>query len=657
MKKLIPLCVFGLSTLFTFSQGENSTHCYKRDFKGSPTAKSNTLSVAQIAESEKYNVHFYALDVAMNNLVTDIAGTVEIHATANAILDSALFELFQTMTITQIRVNGTPVTFSRNVSAVKCPVNAAAGQSFILSIDYNGTPPTSVTNPLGGAGMSNDNSPSWGNQVTWSLSQPFSAYEWWPCKQSLTDKADSCSVKITVPTACKAGSNGLLENVVDLGNGTSRYEWKHRNLIDYYLISVAVAQYVEYNVFANPVGSSGPVLIQNYIYDNPATLPNFQAEIDETADFIELFATLVGPYPFDNEKYGHCMAPISGGMEHQTMTTQGFFEKSLTAHELGHMWFGDHVTCASWADIWVNEGFASYLDYLMIENLYPAEKVQYMLDVHTNVMSALGGSVWVLDSLNETRIFSGRLTYDKGSSIIHTMRFILNNDTQFFQALRNYQTTFADSVAKGLDVKAALETVSGIDFTNMFNEWYFGEGYPTYSTRRNAVGNDLNFEITHTTSKPSVTPTFTNPIEIKFSRTSQADTTIRFDISGNSNQYFIPNIGAVTNVVAIDPNNWVINKVGTTITDVNFVNDINEFSLNEFITIYPNPTSGTVQIEIPKGMSHCSLKITDLNGKILKKSIVSNSTKISLEEYLAGTYLFVFEVNDSIVKIEKVQKN
>lgn len=657
MKKRILLCVFGLSTLFTFSQGENSTHCYKRDFKGSSTTKSNALSVAQIAESEKYNVHFYSLDVAMNNLVTDIAGTVEIHAVANEILDSALFELFQSFMISQIRIDGVPVVYSRNVSAVKAPVNAIVGQSFIIAIDYNGTPPTAVTNPLGGAGMSNDNSPTWGNQVTWSLSQPFSAYEWWPCKQSLSDKADSCSVKVTVPNACKAGSNGLLENVVDLGNGTTRYEWKHRHHIDYYLVSVAVAQYVEYNVYANPVGAPGPILIQNFIYDNPATLPNFQAEIDETVAFMELFVDLLGPYPFENEKYGHCMAPISGGMEHQTMTTQGFFEKSLTAHELGHMWFGDNVTCASWADIWVNEGFASYLEFLMIENLYPAEKDQYMFDVHDNVMNALGGSVWVLDSLNETRLFSGRLTYDKGSSIVHTMRFMLNNDAQFFQALKNFQNLFADSVAKGLDVKDALENVSGLDLTNMFNEWYFGEGYPTYSTRRNAVGNDLNFEITHTASKPIVTPTFTNPIEIKFSRTAQSDTIIRFDVTANMNQYFIPNIGAVTGVTAIDPNNWVINKNGTNTMDINFIAEINEFQSDNILIIYPNPTSGLVQIELPEDIAECSLRIMDLNGKTLKKYILSNSMEISIEEFLSGTYIFIIESNEKIMKVEKVIKN
>lgn len=646
----------GMCTLSLSAQKENSNHCSKRDHFQSGAAKSNSLSVAQIAESEKYDVHFYSLDVSMNNLVTDIAGTVEIHAIARENLDSALFELFQTMTITEIRVDGTPVLYSRTLSAVKAPVNVVTGQPFILSIDYNGTPPTSVTNPLGGAGMSNESSPSWGNQVTWSLSQPFSAYEWWPCKQSLTDKADSCAVKVTVPNACKAGSNGMLENVVDLGNGTSRYEWKHRHPIDYYLVSVAVAEYVEYNVYANPIGAPGPVLIQNYVYNNPATLPNFQAEIDETVDFIELFSTLFGPYPFDDEKYGHCMAPISGGMEHQTMTTQGFFEKSLTAHELGHQWFGDNVTCASWADIWVNEGFASYADYLMVENYYPIERAQWMLDVHDNVKSQPDGSVWVEDSLNESRIFSGRLTYDKGASIIHTMRYFLNNDNDFFQALKNYQIMFTDSVAKGLDVKEALENQSGLDLTNLFNEWYFGEGYPTYSTRWNTIGNDLIIEISHTASMSSVTPTFTTPIECLFTRTGLSDTIIRFNIGTNLEQFYVPNIGVVSNFVSFDPDNWVVNKTGTKIKDPNLLS-ILENGINSKISLYPNPTSGIVQIDLPETDGDYVLTVMDLNGKKMKAQQIGNSTQFSIEEFKSGTYIFLIEKDDQIIKVERIVKN
>ena len=249
----------------------------------------------------------------------------------------------------------------------------------------------------------------------------------------------------------------MLKNVVNLPNGKSRYEWKHKHPISYYLVSVAVAKYVEFNVFAHPAGSTDSILIQNFVYDNPATLQNFQQDIEETADFVELFSDLYGPYPFKDEKYGHCMAPLGGGMEHQTMTTQGSFNKNLTAHELGHQWFGDHVTCASWADIWVNEGFATYSEYLMLENLYPGEEVAEMAGNHSSVMSQNNGAVWVEDSLNGSRLFSSRLTYNKGASIIHTFRFILNNDSIFFRVLKKYLTKYSDSTALGTDLQKLLE--------------------------------------------------------------------------------------------------------------------------------------------------------------------------------------------------------
>ena len=363
---------------FYFAQDSHGS-CSSIKKHSNTMLKSNTFTIAQIAQTELYDVHYYFLRLNMTNTTTTLSGSGEIHAKARVNLDTALVEFFDTFVISSIEVDGNPISYSRQNSALKVPVNKLQGENFVIHVNYNGTPPTSATNPLGGGGMTNASSPSWGNQVTWSLSEPFAAYEWFPVKQSLKDKADSCAVWITVPTNCKAGSNGLLQQVVDLGNGTHRFEWKHRHPIDYYLISVAVARYVEYNVTANPTGS-GPVLIQNFIYDNPGTLPNFQDDIDETVDFMELFADLFGPYPFADEKYGHCMAPISGGMEHQTMTTQGFFNPTLTCHELAHQWFGDHATCSSWADIWVNEGFASYAEYIMLENLYPGDELQDMLD-------------------------------------------------------------------------------------------------------------------------------------------------------------------------------------------------------------------------------------------------------------------------------------
>ncbi len=654
MKKQIILSIFVIISLNAISQ-KNEHSCSNLKSKIN-LSKSASLTVAQIAQTERYNVHYYTLDVEMSNLSTDIAGTGEIYGTANEALDTVWFELFNTFTITEIRLNGLSTPYLRQGSAIKVPVNILAGDSFIISTDYQGTPPTAATNPLGGAGMTNDNSPSWGNQVTWSLSEPFSAYEWWPCKQSLRDKADSVSVKITVPSSCKAGSNGVLENVVDLGNGKSRYEWKHRHPIDYYLVSVAIAEYVEYNVYANPIGATNPILIQNFIYNNPQTLPYFQADIDETVDFLELYSDVFGLYPFADEKYGHCMAPLGGGMEHQTMTTQGFFEKTLTSHELAHQWFGDKVTCASWADIWVNEGFASYAEYIMLENLYPSEEITDMVTRHDNIMQQPGGSVWVLDSLNEGAIFSSRLVYDKGAAIIHTMRFLANDDALFFQGIENYLTEFSDSVAIGLDVKTALENATGVDYTANFEEWYFGEGFPTYSVVWNKIGSDLQLKITHSTSRPNVTPTFTNPLEIRFSRTFLPDTTIRFDIQSNDENFVIQNMSSILNVSSVDPNNWIINRVGSIVYDNAFMASNEELSNEELIEIFPNPNNGLFTISVKKPGSY-KVDILDTKGRIIAQKNFDKNIQLDLTKEVKGLYLLQITSVDGSQTIRKIVKN
>jgi aminopeptidase N len=638
---------FLLIAASTFAQKENSTSCAKRNRFSNTQLKSNTLSVAQIAKTEKYDVHFYGLDLNMTNTTTTLSGNVEMKATTLQALDTVLFELFSTLTISSIQLNGNVVPFTRSNSAVKIAVNFPAGTTFTVKTFYNGTPPTAQTNPLGGSGMTNANSPTWGNEVVWSLSEPFSAYEWFPCKQSLTDKVDSCDVKITVPNSCKAGSNGILTQVVNLGNGNSRYEWKHRHPIDYYLISVSVAQYIEYNIYANPVGAPAPILIQNYIYDNPQTLINFQTDIDETATMIELYYDLFGPYPFEDEKYGHCMAPIGGGMEHQTMTTQGSFSTGLTCHELAHQWWGDYVTCASWCDIWLNEGFASYGEQVTLENLYPGQEIQNMAGVHNNVMSQPGGSTWVLDSLNEAQIFSGRLTYDKGAAIVHTIRYITNNDSLFFATLRNFLASKAYSTAYGIDVRDAFAQATGYNFTPYFEQWYFGEGFPTYSVEWKQAGNNAYIKINHTSSMPNITPTFTNPIDLKFTRPGLSDTTIRFDITANSNTFLIPGIGTINNGIAIDPQNWVVNQAGSiTMNNALSIENI----LLESIEIYPNPTANNFTI------SHLSqnakIEIYNMLGKVVHTQNMASGENISTVNLANGNYLVkIYEGKNQFCKL------
>ena len=637
MKKQILLLFISIS-LFSVAQDQMGICSARKSTKQWQT-KSASLSVAEIAETEKYDVHFYNLDLNMNNISTYLSGSVEIHAKAKESLDSALIELFETLIISEVQVNGTNVNYYRVLNKVSVPVNASPNQNFIIKVTYAGNPPTAQTNPLGGSGLTAGSSPSWGNKVVWSLSEPFSAYEWFAVKQSLTDKADSCAVAITVPDTCKAGSNGILEQVVPLGNGQTRYAWKHRHPIDYYLISVAVAKYVEYNVYANPQGSPSPVLIQNYIYDNPGTLPNFIDEINETVDFMELFANQFGPYPFADEKYGHCMAPIGGGMEHQTMTTQGFFEKNLTAHELAHQWWGNNVTCASWCDIWLNEGFASYSEYLMLAALYPGQQVNHMTQVHQNVMSQTGGSVWVLDSLNESRIFNGRLSYDKGAGIIHSLRYVIQNDSLFFGALQDFQTTFADSTATGLDFKNHVANFCNIDLDSYFEQWYFGEGFPTYQVKYNQVGTDLLLEISHTASMLNVTPTFTNPVTLKLSRQGQSDTLVRFPITSNSEFFILSNYGTLVGTIGIDPSNWLINGNAGVSFDPTL--SIKEEGMNKQVALlpYPNPSSDFIQILEQQEM--LSYEIYAANGKLMQVGSLAPGQKIDVRTLKKGSYILL----------------
>lgn len=142
---------FLLIAVSTFAQKENNTNCAKRDRFSNAQLKSNTLTVAQIAKTEKYDVHYYGLDLNMTNTTTTLSGNVEMRAIAVQALDTVLFELFSTMTITSIELNGNVVPFTRSNSAVKIAVNFPSGTSFTVKTFYNGTPPTAQTNPLGEA--------------------------------------------------------------------------------------------------------------------------------------------------------------------------------------------------------------------------------------------------------------------------------------------------------------------------------------------------------------------------------------------------------------------------------------------------------------------------------------------------------------------------
>ena len=640
--------VLALMAACMLSFGQAGMHCSHHKSQ-SRIDRSATLSVEQIAQTEEYDVNFYFLDIEVNNTAVAVDGRTEIHATSRvADLDTFMIELHEDLNITDVLLNGTTsVPFTRVGSAVIVECSFTTDDAFYYEYIYDGIPPASGAGALGGGGMSNDFSGSWGNQVTWTLSEPFSAYEWFPCKQSLRDKADSCYVYITCDETCMAGSQGILKNVVDVGGGKSRYEWESQYPIDYYLISVAVAEYVDYSFYANPTGAAGPVLIQNFIYDNPATLPWFEAEIDLTGDFMEYYTELFGLYPFHEEKYGHCMAPFGGGMEHQTMTSQGWFESGLTAHEIAHQWFGNSVTCASWTDIWINEGFASYSEELMMEEFYPGDEITEMENRHSNIMSQPGGAVWVEDSLNASRVFSGRLTYNKGAAIVHTLRFLIDDDVTFFNILQTFQVVYKDSTATGEDFKDVAEFVGSLSLDAFFNEWYYGEGYPTYNLTYNRVGSTVFVEVDQDVSMASVTPFFTNDLELKITGVGGTEEIVRLSsIDGTTSLHSFA-FPEEIDEIEIDPNNWIINQNGTITSDPNLVgiDDIEEVGLD----IFPNPTKDLLNIHSNASISYI---ISNALGQEITNGIfIAGNNQIDLSGYEYGIYLI--SVGAHVYKVVK----
>jgi hypothetical protein len=262
---------------------------------------------------------------------------------------------------------------------------------------------------------------------------------------------------------------------------------------------------------------------------------------------------------------------------------------------------------------------------------------------HNNVLLQPNGSVYVppedLDDIG--RIFNGRLSYDKGAAIIHMIRFELNNDSIFFAILDEFQTQYTDSTATGDDFKAVVEDLSGMDFTDFFNQWYYGEGYPIYSIVWNQTPEGLNMNVTQTASYPSVTPFFKMPMEYRI-LTTEVDTMIRLYQDANFNQYTIPLPGEVA-AIMIDPDNWVLNKIGSVVVG------IEEDENPVFFTFGPNPARESINLFMANSSDEVQISILDITGKTMIETHESGGTiKINTSDLPKGSYLIRLQNEDAV---------
>lgn len=636
MKRSLTLLILLLITTTFFGQWNTN---YNIDGKGmnAPSPLSpQYLYDWQSPYLGDYDVKFYWLDINVSDVSTFVSGNVTINAESKVALDTFAFELIPVMTIDSFFIDGTKYTsYTYEGDDALFPVDEIeAGTNFSAKIYYHGDPGS------GGffSGISHGYSSQYGKNVVWTLSEPFSAKEWFPVKQDLEDKADSAWIFLTTDSSLMAGSEGLLTKTVNLGNGKTRYEWKTKYPIDYYLISFAVSDYQVYNIYAHPDAMNGDsILIQNLIYDAPNCLENNKAGIDETAEFIELYSDLFSLYPFSDEKYGHCLTQLGGGMEHQTMTTIGGFSFHLVSHELGHMWFGDNVTCATWSDIWINEGFATYSNCLAEEYINGwASGKAFITSAQSSAMSSPGGSIYIPEDEiyegNEWRIFNGRLSYDKGAVILHMLRHEIQNDSVFFQVLKTFQADFTDSTATGEDFKSVAEDVTGMDFEDFFDQWYYGEGYPIYDIEWYNLSGSFFMTATQTTS--SSTPLFKMLMDYKLTFDDGTDTTVQFNQTDNVNN-FSAYFGKKVIQVIVDPEHWTMEKVD------NIMVGVEESESPVFFTVGPNPVKNNLNIYFANlPVNTRTIDVTDLSGRNLASfSSSDNKTTIDFSLFSKGIYM------------------
>ena len=613
-----------------------------------------TSSVTHRAKMNRYDVKYYKLDLALENNSLNVAGSVWMRVRVGAEpLDSLAFELYQApagsaATVASLLIDSVVVNGRRSPGIRRAGPDATAGLAQPAAAGsladarsyYHGTAPSGNSSAIGN-GLSTRSQVRVGSttvpfNVTWSLSEPFSAHEWFPCKQVLTDKADSTDVWVTTTAANKVGSNGVLVRTVPLPNSRVRYEWKSRHPIDYYLISVAVAPYIEYVNYASPVG--GPrIPVVNYVY-NQAALTYYQTEIDRTPGFIENYSALCGTYPFADEKYGHSMAPLGGGMEHQTMTTQDGFDFTLTAHELFHQWWGNNVTCASWEDIWLNEGFASYGEYLSLQAFSsPAAARNWMDNAHLYAQRS-PGSIYVADTANVNRIFDYYLSYKKGASVIHMLRYLLNDDTKFFRALRAYQRQFSGGTARTADLQRVFEGEAGRPLGYFFQQWFRGRGYPTFNGRWNQSGGGFVLRIEETAVGPDFTSFFDTDVDYRLTFTNGTSQTVRLH-QGQPIETFRFVVSGTVASVAVDPDQWVLDKATAAPMRDNTLLTTLTAGVAPLLTLYPNPCRDQLQLVTLPVVTRLAAEVFDATGRVvLRQPVPAAQPQLDTHALAPGLY-------------------
>ncbi len=460
------------------------------------------------------------------------------------------FELRSNFAILGVTVNGGSVSYSRNgIKQVIVTLDQTydTGESFELAVTYSGSP---VSVGFGSIEFTTHN----GQPLVSTLSEPWYSYTWWPVKEGNRDRATG-SMWYTVPDTMKVAANGVLAGVDSLSGNRSRYRWETTYTQPPYLFAFSTTNYDEFFDTWNYGSVSMDMHFMIYPENNSA---GNRAAWLETNEMLTVFSDLFGVYPFADEKYGIYQFPFGGGMEHQTMSGQGTFNESVTAHEAGHQWWGDMVTCATWNDIWLNEGFATYSEALW-EEFKPGSSGFAAL---RNAMlarkpTAFNQSCYVYDASSASSLFQTNYQYRKGGWVMHMLRHVMG-DQAFFDMLASYRSLYEYGAATTNDFQNVAEAEYGADLDWFFDTWVYDIGAAAYQYARRSlnIGGQRYEEVYIRQTQSGSYPTFVMPVDVRFNSLQGSSTVIAWN--DEDAEHFLFPVAATPTSVTLDPNDWIL---------------------------------------------------------------------------------------------------
>lgn len=531
-----------------------------------------------------------------------IAGSVTSYLRFTENASSVYFDMSDSLTADSVYFEGSKVDFQHSGNALQIflPSDYAAGVLDSTTVYYHGVPPSSG---FGSFVITQHDSIN----NLWTLSEPYGASDWWPCKQGLDDKIDSTDIYLVTPEAFRGGTLGLLVSD-DTAGGYRTDHWKGRYPVATYLIGISVSNFDQFSLYA-PYGEDS-VLFYNLVY--PENWDDAVAGINAIVPAFELYVQLFGDYSFAKEKYGHMQFGWGGGEEHQTMSSVTRFSFDLLVHEMAHQWFGDRVTCGSWRDIWLNEGFAVYCNMLCYDYIPGIHQYwhPYLDGTRNSIVTQPDGSVWVDDTTDVYRIFNGRLTYSKGAFVLHMLHWVLG-DSAFFGGIQNYlnDPMLIYGFARTSDLQQHLEDAADTSLTEFLQEWFYGQGYPSYHFLWSQdADHTVHISVSQTTSDPSV-QFFTMPLPVRLKAGNDSmDAVLQNTTQG---QVFVLHPSFDVDTLIFDPDIWIL-SAGNTVAHVSSDPYVAPF------VIYPNPAENELFIQYLSDAERTyHLRLFDLQGKTI----------------------------------------